>query len=102
MRSCALEGAFSLVGITNKKMIGCRDPLGVRPLVLGDLDGAYILASETCALDIIGARFVRDIEPGELVIITDYGIIQFKAVCHHRQAVLHFRICLFCPAGFNP
>lgn len=73
-----LEGAFSLVGITNKKLIGCRDPLGVRPLVLGDLDGAYILASETCALDIIGARFVRDIEPGELVIITDHGIQSSK------------------------
>jgi len=69
-----LEGAFSIVGITNKKMIGCRDPLGVRPLVLGDLDGAYILASETCALDIIGARFVREIKPGELVVITDKGI----------------------------
>jgi len=69
-----LEGAFSLVGITNKKLIGCRDALGVRPLVLGDLDGAYILTSESCALDIIGARFVRDIDPGELVIITDRGI----------------------------
>jgi len=73
-----LEGAFSLVGITNKKLIGCRDALGVRPLVLGDLDGAYILASETCALDIIGARYVRDIEPGELVIITDKGIESSK------------------------
>ncbi|MEM7464618.1 MAG: amidophosphoribosyltransferase [Pseudomonadota bacterium] len=73
-----LEGAFSLVGITNKKMIGCRDPLGVRPLVLGDLDGAYILASETCALDIIGARFVRDVEPGELIIITDDGLRSVK------------------------
>lgn len=69
-----LEGAFSIVGLTNKKLIGCRDPMGVRPLVLGDLDGAYILASETCALDIIGARFVRDIEPGELVIITERGL----------------------------
>jgi amidophosphoribosyltransferase len=73
-----IEGAFSLVGITNKKMIGCRDALGVRPLVLGDLDGAYILASETCALDIIGARFVREVEPGELVIITDEGIRSSK------------------------
>ncbi len=73
-----LEGAFSLVGITNKKLIGCRDALGVRPLVLGDLDGAYILASETCALDIIGARFVREVEPGELVIITDQGIRSSK------------------------
>ena len=69
-----LEGAFSLVGITNKKLVGCRDPLGVRPLVLGDLDGAYIVASETCALDIIGARYVRDVAPGEMVIITDRGL----------------------------
>jgi len=69
-----IEGAFSLVGLSEKKLIGCRDALGVRPLVLGDLDGSYILASESCALDIIGARHVRDIEPGELVIITNDGI----------------------------
>jgi amidophosphoribosyltransferase len=69
-----LEGAFSLVALSSKKMIGCRDPLGIRPLVLGDLDGAWILASETCALDIIGARFVRDLKPGEMVIITTKGI----------------------------
>jgi amidophosphoribosyltransferase len=69
-----LEGAFSLVALTSKKMIGCRDPLGIRPLVLGDLDGAYILASETCALDIIGARFVRDLAPGEMIVVTDRGI----------------------------
>lgn len=69
-----LEGAFSLVCLTAKKMIGCRDPLGIRPLVLGDLDGAWILASETCALDIIGARFVRDVKPGEMVVVTSKGI----------------------------
>ena len=69
-----LEGAYSLVGLSEKKMIGARDPLGIRPLVLGDLDGAYILASETCALDIIGARFVRDIKPGEVVVITPEGL----------------------------
>ncbi|MBS3650637.1 amidophosphoribosyltransferase [Pseudaminobacter sp. 19-2017] len=69
-----IEGAFSLVALTAKKMIGCRDPLGIRPLVLGDLDGAWILASETCALDIIGARFVRDLKPGEMVVITPKGI----------------------------
>ncbi|WP_018687475.1 amidophosphoribosyltransferase [Ahrensia kielensis] len=69
-----LEGAFSLVALTAKKLIGCRDPLGIRPLVLGDLDGSWILASETCALDIMGARFVRDVKPGELVCITDKGI----------------------------
>jgi amidophosphoribosyltransferase len=69
-----VEGAYSLVTLTNKKMIGVRDPLGVRPLVLGQFDGCYVLASETCALDIIGAKFVRDIEPGEMVIITEEGI----------------------------
>lgn len=69
-----LEGAYSLVGLTQKKMIGARDPLGIRPLCLGDLDGAYILASETCALDIIGARFVREVAPGEVVVITDKGL----------------------------
>lgn len=69
-----LEGAYSLVALSSKKLIGCRDPLGIRPLVLGDLDGSYIFASETCALDIIGARHVRDIEPGELVVVTENGI----------------------------
>ena len=69
-----LEGAFSLVGLAANKMVGVRDPLGIRPLVLGDLDGAMILASETCALDIIGATFVRDIEPGELVMIDENGL----------------------------
>ena len=69
-----LEGAFSLVALSSKKMIGCRDALGIRPLVLGDLDGAYLFASETCALDIIGARFVRDVKPGEMVIVTEKGI----------------------------
>ncbi len=69
-----VEGAYSLVTLTNKKMIGVRDPLGVRPLVLGSFDGCYVLASETCALDIIGADFVRDIAPGEMVVITHEGI----------------------------
>ncbi len=69
-----LEGAYSLVALTNKKMIGVRDPLGIRPLVLGKLDGSYILASETCALDIIGAKFVREIENGEVVVISKDGI----------------------------
>ena len=62
------------MALTNKKLIGARDPLGIRPLVLGELDGRYILASETCALDIIGARFVRDIENGEVVVISEDGI----------------------------
>ncbi len=69
-----VKGAYSLVALTSKKLIGVRDPWGVRPLVLGKLDNAYILASETCALDIIGAEFVRDIEAGELIVITKDGI----------------------------
>ena len=85
-----LEGAFSLVGISAKKMIGCRDPHGVRPLVLGDLDGAYILASESCALDIIGARFVRDIDPGELVVVTDEGLVSHRPFEETKQ-----RFCIF-------
>ncbi|MBV9220381.1 MAG: amidophosphoribosyltransferase [Methylobacteriaceae bacterium] len=73
-----IEGAYSLVGLTNKKLVGARDPLGIRPLVLGELDGRHILASETCALDIIGARFVRDIENGEIVVISDEGVESLK------------------------
>lgn len=69
-----VEGAFSVVAMTRTKLIGCRDPLGVRPLVLGALGDGWVLASETCALDIIGADFVREIEPGEMVVINDKGV----------------------------
>jgi amidophosphoribosyltransferase len=69
-----IEGAFALVGLTNDKLIGARDPLGIRPLVMGELDGAVIFASETCALDMIGARLLREVEPGEVVIVSDEGI----------------------------
>ncbi|NMG41537.1 amidophosphoribosyltransferase [Chelativorans sp. ZYF759] len=85
-----LEGAFSLVALTSKKMIGCRDPLGIRPLVLGDLDGAWIFASETCALDIIGARFVRDLKPGEMVVVTKNGIES-----HFPFETQKSRFCIF-------
>jgi amidophosphoribosyltransferase len=70
----ALEGAYAFVSLTNTAMIGARDPLGIRPLVLGELDGCYILASETCALDVIGAKFVRDIANGEVVVIDGEGV----------------------------
>ena len=76
----ALEGAFSLVALTNKKLIGARDPLGIRPLVLGELDGCPILASETCALDIIRARHVRDVKNGEVVIATGKGIENIESI----------------------
>lgn len=85
-----LEGAYSLVALTNKKLIGARDPLGIRPLVLGDLAGAPILASETCALDIIGAKYIRDVEPGEVVVITEKGTESL-----HPFPKLRPRPCIF-------
>jgi amidophosphoribosyltransferase len=69
-----VQGAYSLIALSGDALFGVRDPLGVRPLVLGELDGATMLASETCALDIMGARFVRDVEPGEVVIVSAEGI----------------------------
>ena len=85
-----IEGAYALIAITNKKVIGARDPLGIRPLVLGELDGRHILASETCALDIIGAKFVRDVENGEMVVISDEGVQSVRFA--PRQRV---RPCIF-------
>ena len=69
-----VQGAYALVALSGNALYGVRDPLGVRPLVLGELDGAPIFASETCALDIMGARFVRDVAPGEVVTVTADGI----------------------------
>ena len=73
-----LEGAYSIGLLTNKKLIAIKDPLGIRPLVLGELNGAKIIASETCALDIIGAKYIRDIENGEVVVIDKNGIKSYK------------------------
>jgi len=85
-----VQGAYSLVALTSKKLIGVRDPFGVRPLVLGELDGAPILASESCALDIIGATFLRDVEPGELVVITKDGIESYHPFPQKPE-----RFCIF-------
>ncbi len=91
-----LEGAYSLVALTNKKLIGVRDPLGIRPLVLGELDGHYILASETCALDIIGARFVRDIENGEVVVISEKTAENPTGIESHKPfPPMPMRPCIF-------
>ena len=73
-----MQGAYGLGVLTNKKLIGIRDPVGIRPLVLGDLNGSKIIASETCALDIIGAKFIRDVENGEIIVIDENGIKSFK------------------------
>ena len=85
-----VQGAYSLVILTNKKLIGVRDPHGIRPLVLGDLNGAPVLASETCALDIIGAKYVRDVENGEIVVISESGIESIKPF-----PVVEERPCIF-------
>jgi len=85
-----IEGGYALVALTNKKLIGVRDPLGIRPLVLGELDGKAVLASETCALDMIGANFVRDIEHGEMVVIDHKGVTSMRPF-PTRQA----RPCIF-------
>ncbi len=73
-----VEGAFSIVAMTRSKLIGVRDPLGIRPLVLGKLKDAFVLSSETCGLDIIGARFEREIEPGEMVVITNGQVESYR------------------------
>ena len=73
-----IKGGYSLVIMTNKKLIGVRDPFGIRPLVIGKLKGSFILASETCALDIVGASFVREVENGEIVVIENSKISSVK------------------------
>jgi amidophosphoribosyltransferase len=85
-----IEGAYSFICLTNGALIGARDPLGLRPLVLGKLGQAHILCSETCALDIIGADFVRNIEPGEIVVITAEGVRSLKPFPKQSQ-----RFCIF-------
>ncbi|MBF0561175.1 MAG: amidophosphoribosyltransferase [Alphaproteobacteria bacterium] len=85
-----VEGAYSLVALTKDALFGVRDPLGMRPLVVGRLDKAYILCSETCALDIIGAEFVRDVEPGEIVVVDKRGLRSIKPFPKKRR-----RFCIF-------
>lgn len=69
-----IDGAYALVCLTNDMLIGARDPIGIRPLMLGRIGGAYVLASESCALDMVGAELVREVENGEVVVITDAGV----------------------------
>ena len=73
-----IKGGYSLVLMTNKKLVGVRDPFGIRPLVIGKLNNSYIFASETCALDIVGANFIREVENGEIVIVENNTLSSFK------------------------
>jgi amidophosphoribosyltransferase len=85
-----VEGAYSLAALHDGALIGARDPLGVRPLVLGRLNEGWVIASETCALDIVGATFVRDIEPGEIVVVDEGGPRSVKPF-----AAVGSRFCIF-------
>lgn len=76
-----IKGAYSLIVMSPRKMIGARDPYGFKPLCIGKRDNAYVLSSETCALDTIGAKFVRDVKPGEIVTITQSGIVSDTSMC---------------------
>ncbi len=86
-----VEGAFSVVAMTRTKLIGVRDPLGVRPLVLGKVADGWVLSSETCALDIIGAEYVRDVEPGEMVVISEKDGVESSFPFRRRKS----RFCIF-------
>ena len=87
-------GAYSLVALSNEALMGVRDPLGVRPLILGRIGnegtGGWVLASETCALDIVGAEFIRDVDPGEIVVIDDHGVRSIKPFGNTKS-----RFCVF-------
>ena len=85
-----IDGAYSLVVMTKDAVYGVRDPLGIRPLVIGKVDGSWCLASETCALDIIGAEFIRDVDPGEIVSLSANGIRSIKPF-----APIQSRFCIF-------
>ena len=84
-----LQGAYSLVMMTDNTLFAIRDPFGVRPLCLGAINGGWVIASETCALDHIGASFIREIEPGEIVSITDNGIESYQEEAGRRA------LCIF-------
>jgi amidophosphoribosyltransferase len=87
-----LEGAFTLLALTPDALFGVRDPRGFRPLVLGEFDGSHVLCSETCALDLIGARYVREVKPGEVVVINQEGLHSyhpFPSTPHHHCIFEH-------------
>jgi amidophosphoribosyltransferase len=90
-----ISGSFSLLILREKELIAIRDPFGVRPLSLGMKDGAYVVASETCAFDLIGATYIRDIEPGEVLIINEQGLESLKIFNNQRKAFCVFELIYF-------
>ena len=96
-----LEGAYSLVLMLDDLLIGARDPYGFRPLCLGRLDGAYVLASESCALDLIQADYVREIEPGEIVFINENGLESIKPFSSDKHSLCIFEYIYFARPDSN-
>lgn len=90
-----LRGAYSLVILTTNALIGVRDPFGVRPLCLGKLNGGWVLSSESCALDHLGAQFFREVEPGEIVIINDRGVSSLQGIRSEMRALCIFEFIYF-------
>ncbi len=90
-----VSGAFSLVFIGSNELIAARDPFGVRPLAMGFVDGAYVFASETCAFDLIGAEYIRDVQPGEIISVTERGPEAFNYAKSHRKAFCVFEFIYF-------
>ena len=96
-----VSGAYSLIVLREKELIAVRDPFGVRPLSIGMFDGAYVIASETCAFDLIGAEFIRDIAPGEMVVINEHGLTSLQALVSTQKAHCVFELIYFARPDSN-
>lgn len=90
-----VSGAFSLLFLRESELIAVRDPFGVRPMCIGKVDGAYVVASETCAFDLIDAEYIRDVEPGEMVVINDKGLLSLSVLHSNRKAFCIFEFIYF-------
>lgn len=93
-----VEGAYSLVMMTRSKIVAARDPRGFRPLCLGRIDGGWVVASETCAFDLVGATYLRDIRPGEIVLIDEAGVKSLSPLPRGAARPLYLRTHLFRPS----
>ncbi|MDR1065837.1 MAG: amidophosphoribosyltransferase [Clostridiales bacterium] len=90
-----LKGAYSIMTLTRKKLIAARDPLGIRPLVIGKLNNSHVVCSETAALNAIGAEFIRDVRPGEIIVITEDGLKSIQVVSKEKSALCIFEHVYF-------
>jgi len=96
-----MKGAFALVIISEDRMIGVRDPMGIRPLCIGDFNGNYVLASESSALDTIGAKLIRDVDPGEIIVVDKNGMRSLQVMHSPRKAHCVFEYIYFARPDSN-